>query len=358
MFIHIIAARPNFVKAAPVIKEFLKEGIPFKIIHTGQHYDSNMSDVFLEQLNIPIPDYNLKTGGLVFSEQIGKTIIDLEKIFSKYINILEGVIVYGDVNATISASMVTSKLNIDLIHIESGLRSFDRTMPEEINRIVTDKLSKHLFVTSREAIKNLNFEGITENIYFCGNTMIDSLVQNEDSINSSKILSKLKLKKKDYTVTTLHRPSNVDENQKIISFLENINNLSKKIKVVLPVHPRVREQILSFNIISNNIIFTDPLPYFDFIKLIKHSKAVISDSGGVQEETSFFNVPCLTLRENTERPITVIKGTNKLIGNNFDNIEDEYNKLNLNQLSNLELWDGYSSKRILDKIKNIYSYDK
>ena len=360
-FIHIVAARPNFMKAAPVIKRFEREKIPFKLIHTGQHYDTNMSGIFFDQLGIRKPDVNLNIGGKDFSYQIGNTIIELKKYIETLIYKPQAIIVYGDVNSTVAASIVAKMMQIDLIHIESGLRSYDNEMPEEINRIITDRLSDHLFITSEDCIVNLNKEGINKNIHLVGNTMIDSLVELKSHINFSKILKQLSLKKRDYVVVTLHRPSNVDSLDNLESILLELEKLNSKIKVVFPVHPRITKNvnfILDNWIKKSSILILDPLPYFDFIKLIKNSSLVISDSGGIQEETSFFGVPCLTLRENTERPITIKEGSNRLIGSNPKEIIRQFEEITYKfkeQKNSIKLWDGKASERILNKIKFLYN---
>lgn len=360
LFLHVVAARPNFMKAAPVIKKFEKECIPFKLVHTGQHYDNNMSNVFFEQLGLRTPDINLNIGGGDFSYQIGNILIKLKEYIEGLPLKPTAIIVYGDVNSTVSSALVSKMMQIDLIHIESGLRSYDNKMPEEINRLITDRLSNYLFVTSQDCITNLNKEGIEDNIYFVGNTMIDSLVDLNPKIDSSKILQNLKLKKSNYVVVTLHRPSNVDDKRNLENILNQFQKLSKKISVVFPVHPRIKETV---NLLSNdwdeklNIIVTDPLPYFDFIKLLKNASLVITDSGGIQEEATFFGVQCLTLRDNTERPITIYEGTNKLIGSDPKKIIKHFSKISIKakkQKKIIKFWDGKASNRIIKKIKLIY----
>ena len=362
--ISVVGARPNFMKVAPLYKainekrEKLNVNIEHLICHTGQHYDEMMSKVFFDELELPIPDFFLGIGGGSHAEQTGKVMIEFEKILINQKPDL--VIVVGDVNSTIACSLAAVKLGIKVAHVEAGLRSNDRTMPEEINRILTDSISDYLFVSEPEGIKNLRKEGKKEEeIIFVGNTMIDSLVNYLPVIEKSKILSELELAKEDYVLVTFHRPSNVDNVENLNSIVELLNRLSVYKKVVFPIHPRTKERLfnsgLEKNLHKKEIIFTDPIGYIDFISLVKNSSLVITDSGGIQEETTFLGVPCITTRKTTERPITVEIGTNVLVGEDFEKAYSAaMNIFNGNKKIGWipELWDGKAAERIVDRLMN------
>lgn len=364
-FISVVGARPNFMKMAPIHKELLKNKSRVKhlIVHTGQHYDKKMSDVFLSELELPKPDVYLGVGSLSHAEQKARIMIEFEKVLLKEKPDL--IIVYGDVNSTTAASIVGSKIfnkknqPIPIAHIESGLRSFDRTMPEEINRIITDVLSEYLFVTEPSGIRNLKKEGIEEKkIFFTGNTMIDSLKFYEKKIRKSKIKEELCISKRSYAIVTLHRPSNVDSKvnlKKISDIFISINKINPGTEIVFSVHPRTLKMISKFklgNVFNSieNLIITEPFGYIDFLNLLSNAKYIITDSGGIQEETTFLKVPCITMRENTERPVTSEIGTNVITGLN--------EKLILKNISIIEkgkfrtgkipkYWDGNAAKRIV-----------
>jgi len=363
--ISVVGARPNFMKMAPVHKELLKykAKIVHKIVHTGQHYDKKLSDVFFKELDLPKPDIDLGVGSKSHSEQTAEVMIKLEKVIIKEKPDL--VLVYGDVNSTVAAGLVCAKIfknqneTIPLAHIESGLRSFDKTMPEEINRVLTDLLSKFLFVTEKSGVLNLKQSGFSKNnIFFVGNTMIDSLVHYLPKANKSKILNELCLAKRNFGLITLHRPSNVDNKQnfqKIIDIFKYQNKINPEIDIVFPVHPRTLKMLKIFGLLKaihdiNNLVLTEPLGYFDFLNLIENAKYVLTDSGGIQEETTFLKIPCLTLRENTERPITREIGTNTICGLNSNVIFKEIKKINkgLYKKGNIpQLWDGKAATRIV-----------
>jgi|TARA_R100000742_G_C4279616_1_gene104760 UDP-N-acetylglucosamine 2-epimerase (non-hydrolysing) len=366
--IHIIGARPNFIKAAPLIKSLNKtDNIENIVLHTGQHYDKNMSEQFFVDLNIPKPDINLGLGGGTHATQTANIMSGCEKVFSGLKPDI--VVVYGDINSCVAATLVASKMHLEdndiekisVVHIESGLRSYDRTMPEELNRIVTDSLSDYLFVTSEDAIDNLKSEGIPEErCFFVGNTMIDSLVEFENTFDSSDILDRNDLSAKEYSLITLHRPFTVDSEERLIELMDTLVELSKDIKCVFPIHPRTRNSLVKFGLYDkysniDNLLLTEPIGYIDFMCLQKNCKFVITDSGGVQEESSYFNIPCLTVRDNTERPITISKGTNKLIGTDYKNILDEVKNIDYNKDSDIKLWDGNSSTRITRHIEDLLS---
>jgi UDP-N-acetylglucosamine 2-epimerase (non-hydrolysing) len=347
--LHILGARPNFMKAAPVISE-LKKLRKFNqiLIHTGQHFDEEMSDVFFLQLKIPKPKHKLSLESKTAASQIGEIITKLEKILTKEKPKL--VIVYGDVNSTVAAAITSNKLGIKLCHIESGLRSLDKTMPEEINRIITDKLADLHFVTENSAIKNLKKENIPESsIFFVGNTMIDSL----EIFLKKGPPPTLVLPEEKYCLTTFHRPSNVDTKKDLKKIINILNWTSKNINIVFPVHPRTLNNLEKFNLSgslqkNSKILLKPPSSYTEFLFLTKEASFVITDSGGIQEECSHLNTPCLTLRKNTERPITISQGSNILV-DSIDEIRNMYIDIKngtFKKSKNIKFWDGKASQRI------------
>ena len=351
--IHVLGARPNFIKAAPLIKK-MNESLDVNnvILHTGQHYDKNMSGQFFIDLNIPKPDVNLGLGGGSHATQTAEIMKGCEKVFEEYNPDL--VIVYGDVNSCVAATLVASKLHIKVAHVESGLRSGDRTMPEEINRIVTDGLSDYLFVTCEDAVSNL--KDTYGETFFVGNTMIDSLVEFDEKFDESVILSELDLDKKEYALATIHRPFTVDDASRLGDMMDSLVNLSRGVECVLPIHPRTKNALIKNNLnhyFESKLKIIEPLGYLDFMCLQKNAKFIITDSGGVQEESSYFNVPCLTVRENTERPITCTDGTNKMIGTSYANIIDEVMMIDFNKKNKIKLWDGKASDRIVQIFKDV-----
>lgn len=344
--LHVVGARPNFVKAAPVLRALRLRGGRQTLVHTGQHYDRNMSDVFFTQLEIPEPDYNLGVGSGSHASQTAEVMKRFEPV------VLESkpdlVLVYGDVNSTVAAALVCSKLLIPVGHVEAGLRSFDRTMPEEINRIVTDRISDLLFTPSEDGDRNLQNEGVAAaKIHRIGNVMIDSLVQ---LLPAAKNLPKNGLPEK-FILVTLHRPSNVDSNENLRSILSALQKAGDYARIVFPVHPRTRQRIQEFGLSTAKLHLLDPVPYLEFLNLQTRAVAVITDSGGIQEETTFLGVPCLTIRNNTERPITVDVGTNCLVGDDRELLTSELQKI-LNgqgkQGSVPPLWDGHASDRLAE----------
>lgn len=352
----VVGARPNFMKMAPLYSELKKRNLNTLLLHTGQHYDQNMSNIFFEELKMPKPDIYLGVGSETHARQTAKIMIDFEKVCLE--KKPQRIIVAGDVNSTIACALVATKLNIPVDHVEAGLRSFDNTMPEEINRILTDRISSLLFTPSKDANTNLLNEGVNpESIKLTGNIMIDSLMNNLEKTNTN-ILDKLGIDKKGYALVTLHRPSNVDQKESLTGIFNALKNISEKIHVVFPLHPRTKnkmEQFKILNTINTKIKFTEPLGYLDFLSLTKNARVVLTDSGGIQEETTALGIPCLTLRENTERPITVQKGTNKIIGNKESRIIEEFDYImgNENQKYSVpELWDGKTAKRIADIIES------
>jgi len=353
--LNVVGARPNFIKIAPIIEEMKKyPQINSVLVHTGQHYDNEMSNIFFKDLTLPTPDSYLRVGSGTHAAQTAKIMIKFEKVVVKENPDL--ILVVGDVNSTLACTLVGVKLNIPIAHVEAGLRSFDRTMPEEINRLVTDSLATYLFTTCKDANKNLEREGIPEEkIFFVGNVMIDTLLKYKEKAMLSNLLNKLNLKEKNFTILTLHRPSNVDNENNLINILEALNEIQQSIKIIYPIHPRTKKRIKEFNLedkIQNmkNVILTGPIGYIDFLSLVIHSKFVMTDSGGLQEETTFLNIPCLTLRENTERAITTEIGTNLIVGIDPERIiKESMNILNGNKKVGKipPLWDGKASERIV-----------
>jgi len=342
--LHVVGARPNFVKAAPVLRAIRKRGLRQTLVHTGQHYDRNMSDVFFTQLEIPEPDVNLGVKSGTHASQTAEIMRSFEPV------VLESkpdmVLVYGDVNSTVAAALVCSKLLVPVGHVEAGLRSFDRTMPEEINRIVTDRLADILFTPSEDGDTNLLHEGVPrERIHLVGNVMIDSLIQ---LLPAAKSCPKNGFPDR-YALVTLHRPSNVDDVDSLRAILDSLTNVSKELSIIFPVHPRTRQRLAEFGIDTQNLKLLDPIPYIEFLSLQSRAAVVITDSGGIQEETTYLGVPCLTLRRNTERPITVTLGTNILVGDDREGLATEMEKiLEGKQKKGLRppLWDGYAGDRI------------
>jgi len=349
-------ARPNFMKIAPLIREFEKYNNHFEkiLVHTGQHYDFEMSEVFFQNLKIPKPDIYLNVGSDSHAIQTAKIMIAFEEVLLK--EKPELVIVVGDVNSTLACSLVASKMTIKIAHVEAGLRSFDRTMPEEINRTITDSLSDYLFVTEKSGLDNLRNEGInSKKVHFVGNIMIDTLLTNLPSNDNTYILKKLKLSDNKYSVMTLHRPSNVDSEAILIEVFDILKLISEKIKIIYPIHPRAKKMIKKHNLLDefeslDNLNMIEPIGYIDFINLVYNSKFVLTDSGGIQEETTILNVPCLTMRENTERPITIEKGTNYLVGrdkNKIMKVVDNILRDNSKKREIPDLWDGKTAERIV-----------
>ena len=348
----VVGARPNFMKMAPLYSELKKRKINTLLLHTGQHYDKNMSSVFFEELNMPEPDIYLGIGSDTHAKQTAKIMVDFEKVCLE--KKPQRVIVAGDVNSTIACALVATKLSIPVDHVEAGLRSFDMNMPEEINRILTDRISSLLFTPSEDANINLINEGTApEKIKFTGNIMIDSLMNNLEKTNTT-ILEEIGVKKKKYALITLHRPSNVDEKTTLNEIIEGLKAISEDIKLVFPLHPRTKNKIEEFGLETKwneNIRITGPLGYLDFLSLTKNARMVITDSGGIQEETTALGIPCLTLRDNTERPITVDQGTNKIIGNKQKRLIDEVKNILDSGKPSYEIphfWDGKTALRIAD----------
>jgi len=378
--LNVVGARPNFMKIAPIIEAMRSSGkdggmeIEPMLVHTGQHYDERMSKLFFRELGLPRPDIDLEVGSGTHAQQTAEIIKRFEPVLLK--ERPRCVLVVGDVNSTIACAITAVKLGIDVIHVEAGLRSFDRTMPEEINRVLTDAISHTLFITESSATANLEKEGIdSKKIFFVGNVMIDTLLKNVEKASASTILSSTGLLEKNsagaekvrpYGVLTLHRPSNVDNKESLSDLISTLTEAAKSFPLIFPVHPRTLKRIEDFGLGGSirqmpvsgpGIYVTEPLGYLDFLRLMKEAALVLTDSGGIQEETTILGVPCITLRENTERPITMTKGTNRLVGTERAQIlkatDDAINgRFPAGRIP--ELWDGKAGERIVDVLVSRY----
>jgi UDP-N-acetylglucosamine 2-epimerase (non-hydrolysing) len=349
--LHVVGARPNFMKAAPMLRELARPGVRQTLIHTGQHYDAGMSDVFFQQLGMPAPDVNLEVGSASHAQQTADIMSRFEPVLLE--NKPDLVLVYGDVNSTLAGALVCSKLGVKVGHVEAGLRSRDRSMPEEINRLITDQIADLLFTPFSDADENLCQEGIDpERIHFVGNVMIDTLVR---LLPLAPRREKISFREK-HVLVTLHRPSNVDDLPWLGEMLNALRELSNQIVVIFPVHPRTRQRLSSIDVDGSpngRLQLLDPQPYLEFLALQRDAAAVITDSGGIQEETTFLGVPCLTLRENTERPVTVTRGTNLLVGRDIQRMQAELRCIldgRAKKGSPVPLWDGRAAERIAEAI--------
>lgn len=350
-----VGARPNFMKIAPII-EALKSypAIEHMLVHTGQHYDEAMSKAFFDDLSIPRPDINLEVGGGSHAGQTAAIMARIEPVLLEQRPDL--VLVVGDVNSTMAVAVTAAKLQMPVAHVEAGLRSFDRSMPEEINRLVTDAVSEFLFTTCEEANEHLRREGVApEKIHFVGNVMIDTLIRHLELAKRSSILCQLALQPQGYALVTLHRPSNVDEASALREILSAFASIERRLPIVFPVHPRTRQRLADFDLNDAvarmpHLVLTEPLGYLEFLNLMAHARLVLTDSGGIQEETTFLRVPCLTLRENTERPVTITCGTNRLVGMSARRILEETDRVlragHAADTSVPPLWDGKAAERI------------
>lgn len=350
--LHVVGARPNYMKIAPIVRELGKYSSKFAqtLVHTGQHYDDNMSRVFFDELEMPRPDINLEVGSGTHAEQTAQVMLRFEPVLEQLKP--DWMIVPGDVNSTLACALVASKLGVKVAHVEAGLRSFDRTMPEEINRLLTDQLSDLLLTHSPEANENLIHERIAaEKIHLVGNTMIDTLVRllplaekRWPSLREEFALDK-------FILVTLHRPNNVDDAAGLTEIMAALNEVGARLPVFFPVHPRTRQRIAEHNVdVSDNVRLTNPIGYLDFLALQAHASVVVTDSGGVQEETTFLGIPCLTVRPNTERPITITKGTNQLVKRDraeiISAIETAIQRPRDIAQPAPEFWDGKAAERI------------
>ena len=350
----VVGARPNFMKIAPIYSELNRRGVPLILLHTGQHYDDNMSKIFFDDLGMPKPDIYLGIGSGSHAYQTATVMMEFEKICMERSPSM--VVVVGDVNSTVACAIVCAKLGVPCAHVEAGLRSFDRKMPEEINRILTDSVADLLLTPSPDGDENLRAEGVAEHrIVRVGNVMIDSLFSNLERAKESQILTDLGVQE-NYAILTLHRPSNVDDKENFAGIMGALEKIGQKVQLVFPMHPRTEKNAKAFGIYERlkaipNIILTGPVGYLDFVALMASSTLVLTDSGGLQEETTALGIPCITLRENTERPITVTEGTNTVVGCNPALIESTaFDALAGNGKAGRipELWDGKTAERIAD----------
>jgi len=350
----IAGARPNFIKIAPIIEalEDVKDKIQYRLIHTGQHYDKKMSGSFFEQLDIPEPHVNLEVGSGTQAEQTARILERYEALLLK--DPADWVLVVGDVTSTMACSIAAKKLQMGVIHVEGGIRSNDLTMPEEINRLVTDAITDVFYTTSEIANENLkNLGHSKDKIRYVGNTMIDTLLKNMSRFKKPKVWNDYNLENKEYFVMTLHRPANVDEETKLKSLIDEIVRGAEGMPIIFPVHPRTKKILKGIGINAENLHMIGPLGYLEFNYLVQHAFAVITDSGGITEETTVMKIPCMTLRDNTERPETITIGTNELVGTNPENIAPYMEKLQKGDWKLGEiphLWDGHTSERIVEDL--------
>jgi UDP-N-acetylglucosamine 2-epimerase (non-hydrolysing) len=354
--INVVGARPNFMKIAPLMSALKSEPrISPLLVHTGQHYDEKMSNLFFRQLGIPEPDVNLEVGSGSHTTQTAQIMTRFEPVLLEHKP--DYVLVVGDVNSTIACGLVAVRLGVKLIHVEAGLRSFDRSMPEEINRILTDSISDLLFVSEQSGVDNLHRESVTEDrIHFVGNVMIDALLQHRSRAEASNILDVLSLDTRKYAVVTLHRPSNVDTPEALANTVDLLDHAQNRLPVVFPIHPRTLKNVGGFGLASRlkgmkNLRLIEPLGFLEFLKLMSCARVVLTDSGGIQEETTILGVPCLTLRENTERPVTCLLGTNRLVGTNRARVIaalDEVLCSTAPAPTAPPLWDGHAAERIVE----------
>jgi len=359
--LNVVGTRPNLIKIAPLIEEMRKHSdVCPTLLHTGQHYDDKMSQVFFDELGIPAPDIYLGIGSGSHAEQTARVMLAFEQVLvEKHPDV---VVVVGDVNSTMACSITAAKLWIPVAHVEAGLRSFDRRMPEEINRVVTDALSDLLFTTSRDANENLLREGIAaEKIFFVGNVMIDTLLKHRERAMVLNTPARFELQVGEYALLTMHRPSNVDVQEVFSGILDALINIQQHLPILFPVHPRTRERIAEFGLSDKlasapNLRLTEPLGYLEFLDLMMHAKMVLTDSGGVQEETTILGIPCLTIRENTERPVTIAEGTNVLVGTSPERIvaEAQHVLSGKGKVGRIpELWDGRAAERVVDTLRRV-----
>ena len=352
--LNVVGTRPNFMKIAPLMAAYSRiDSMEPLLLHTGQHYDATMSDLFFRDLGIPEPDINLGVGSESHAVQTAEIMKAFEGVVLE--ERPDAVLVVGDVNSTIACGLVAVKLGIPLVHVEAGLRSRDRTMPEEINRLLTDAISDLLFCTEQAGVDNLAREGVdTSKVFLVGNVMVDTLHAQRERAKASPVLQKLGLTAREYAVLTLHRPSNVDDRVVLTNILDALEEIQAELPVVLPMHPRLRDVVVRLGLqeqfaAMSRLQVTDPLGYLDFLKLMSEARIVLTDSGGIQEETTILKVPCLTLRENTERPVTVEVGTNRLVGMEAEGILTAFRETMSRRVSSEvpPLWDGKSSDRIV-----------
>lgn len=361
--ISVVGARPNFMKVAPIHRALAASGVVQSIIvHTGQHYDERMSEVFFRQLELPEPDIYLGVGSGSHAQQTARVMVEFEKVVQE--EKPDVVIVVGDVNSTLACSLVASKCHIPVAHVEAGLRSNDRRMPEEINRIVTDSISDLLFVTEQSGLDNLEREGVSrDKVHFVGNVMIDSLLHFREKASQSQILEQLGLRPSQYALVTMHRPSNVDAPETLEAIVETLESLASSCPVVFPVHPRTLARTREFGLADRlhaikNLVLQEPLGYLEFLRLMEKAAVVVTDSGGIQEETTCLGIPCLTIRESTERPITIEMGTNELLPLVPSRIASRATALMQSGATSGRVppkWDGHAAERIVQVLVSVFA---
>ena len=351
----VVGARPNFMKIAPIVTAARQHpDLDTTLVHTGQHYDERMSDLFFRELGLPAPDVHLGVGSASHAVQTARVMTAFDETLDRHAT--DVVVVVGDVNSTLACALVAVKRSIKVAHVEAGLRSFDRTMPEEINRVLTDQISDYLFTTERTAHDHLRAEGVPdERVYFVGNVMIDTLLRNRERAKGSDAIAKHGVERRGYALCTLHRPSNVDTPEDARNTVEALRALAKRLPVILPLHPRSQLKLREFGLLEEIatwgcVQIVDPLGYLDFLALMDNARLVFTDSGGIQEETTALGVPCLTFRENTERPITVTQGTNQVVGLDPSRVARATDEILAGHGRNgrvPELWDGHAAERIV-----------
>lgn len=359
--LNIVGARPNFMKIAPLHRAFEKHGgFNSMIVHTGQHYDERMSDVFFRQLEMPEPHIYLGVGSGSHAQQTSRIMTAFEEIVNS--EKPDVILVVGDVNSTLACGIVAAKQHVPLVHVEAGLRSGDKKMPEEVNRIVTDSISDYLFVTEQSGMDNLKAEGVSDDkVFFVGNVMIDALVQFREKAAQTTILEEVGVTEKEYVLVTMHRPKTVDNKEGLSILVETLEGLATDQNIVFPIHPRTRKRLADFGLAErvasiNNLTLLDPLGYLEFLRLMEGASVVVTDSGGIQEETTFLQVPCITLRDNTERPVTVDLGTNELMELVPEKIINRVSEIQNNGGSEgtiPPLWDGKAAERIVDAMYDV-----
>jgi UDP-N-acetylglucosamine 2-epimerase (non-hydrolysing) len=350
--LHVVGARPNFMKVAPVLAALSRRGAQQTLVHTGQHYDAKLSDEIFRELQLPEPDVNLGVGSGSHAEQTASVLVGMERCITEHRP--DMVLVYGDVNSTLAATLAAVKLGVPVGHVEAGLRSGDRSMPEEINRLVTDRLASVLFTPSADGNAHLIAEGVDPKaIQLVGNVMIDTLVRLLPAADPAAMLKALGLTNgggpRPFVLVTLHRPSNVDDNAMLAKLLGALGEISKDLPVIFPMHPRTRARVEAQGLACAGVQVTEPLSYLEFLGLQRHAAVVITDSGGIQEETTFLGIPCLTMRENTERPITVTLGTNELVGRDTSRLTTRTREILQGRKKQgvvPPLWDGHAAERI------------
>ena len=362
--VHVVGARPNFMKIAPIVAAMDEHPGVFEqlLVHTGQHYDRKMSKVFFEELGLPRPDINLGVGSGSHAQQTARVMTAFEPVLLEHQP--DCVIVVGDVNSTLACTLVAAKLHVPVVHVEAGLRSFDRAMPEEINRVVVDQIADLLLTTERDAEANLKNEGVPEKrIHFVGNVMIDTLLHHKARALALDVLAPLGLRPKAYALLTLHRPSNVDVPYVLSRILDALDHIQTQLSILFPAHPRTVKQIAAFGFEGRvsampNLRVVDPVGYLEFLNLMAHAQMILTDSGGIQEETTILDVPCITLRENTERPVTVTEGTNRLVGSDSAQIIDAAQSVldgRWKSGNRPELWDGHAAERIVNVLRSQFA---